>query len=60
MEVNIIINKNNIKFNDINKQYYNIKLDIDISIKNLVIFILFNWHLIDIINSFAFSIASYI
>lgn len=51
MEGDIIMNPDNIEINNINKQCYDMGLDTDTFIENLVTLIIYNWQLTDAIDS---------
>ncbi len=60
MEEDIIMNPDDIGIDDVNKQYYNMELDTDAFIKNLVTLTVYNWQSTDATNSLAFPAASHI
>lgn len=60
IEGDIIMNPDNIKINDINEQYYNMKLDTDTFIENLVTLTVYNWQSTDKIDSLVFPTISHI
>lgn len=59
IEGDIIMNPDNIKIDDINKQCYNMKLDTDTSIENLVTLTVYNWQSTDKMDSLVFFAVSH-
>lgn len=53
------MNPDNIEINNINKQCYDMGLDTDTSIENLVTLIVYNWQSTDAIDSLEFFTTSY-
>ncbi len=60
MEENIIINPDDIGIDDVNEQCYDLRLDTDTSIENLVTLTVYNWQSTDTTDSLAFSVALHI
>lgn len=48
------------KVEDVDKQFFEMRLEIDTIIKNLATLTIYNWQSIDITDSLAFSAVSYI
>ncbi len=59
MEEDIIMNPDNIRINNINEQCYDMGLDTDASIANLVTSTVYNWQSTDAMDSLAFPAASH-
>lgn len=55
-----LLKPSNAEINNIDKQFFEIKLEIDAIIKSLAILTIYNWQLADIIDSLAFSTVLYI
>ncbi len=59
MEEDIIINSDDIEIDDINEQCYDMELDTDASIENLVTLTVYNWRSTDATDSLAFPATSH-